>query len=51
MAMISESARTAQLRHHNRQDVVIYSAVLIHLLPNVSAISCSPFLDYLPATP
>jgi len=34
MAMISESACKAQLRHHNRQDVVIYTALLIHVLPN-----------------
>jgi hypothetical protein len=35
--MISESACSAQLRHHNRQDVVIYSALLIHVLPNGQA--------------
>ena len=34
MAMISESACRAQLRHHDRQDVVTYSALLIHVLPN-----------------
>ena len=34
MAMISESAWRAQLRHHDRQDIVIYSAFRIHVLPN-----------------
>ena len=34
MAKISESACKAQLRHQDRQDVVIYYLLLIHVLPN-----------------
>ena len=47
--MISESACKAQLRHHDRQDVVIYSALLIHVLPNnkyIESVFCGFFVIF-----
>ena len=37
MAIISASACRAQLRHHDRQEVVTYSALLVPMLPNDQA--------------
>jgi hypothetical protein len=40
MAVISESACRAQLRHHDPQVVAISTALLIHVLPNGLRFCC-----------